>query len=100
MIKGGVARRQSPQRPQRKGFPTGGWVERGRTGTRRDRTPFPIDVITEPEMLPLDVDPDGQDDGHNPLPTELLLDSEGCFVVKEPVEDARLPEDGLAGEDR
>ena len=50
-IEKGVARRQSPQRPERKGFPTGGWVERGRTGTRRDRTPFPIDVITEPEIL-------------------------------------------------
>jgi hypothetical protein len=39
----------SPERPQRKGFPTGGWVERGRTGTRRDRTLFP--TITEQERL-------------------------------------------------
>ena len=39
-IEKGVARRQSPQRPERKGFPTGGWVKRGRTGTRRDRTPL------------------------------------------------------------
>ena len=48
----------------------------------------------------LDVDPDGQDDGHNPFPAELLLDSEGSFIVQEPMENARLPEDGLAGEDR
>jgi len=37
---GWVARSAPPQRPQRKGFPTGGWVERGRTGEHSVRGPI------------------------------------------------------------
>ncbi len=39
----------SPNRPQRKGFPTGGWVERGREEARRDRTLFAIRASKQSE---------------------------------------------------
>src|SRR4030042_4424712 len=47
----------------------------------------------------LNIDADGQDDGREALPAELLLDGEGRLVMEDAVDDPGPAEDGLPGED-